>query len=96
MKLVLKYNFNSYNLMSDKMYQIRKLPYSYYSLELFIDTHTLGLHQQKHQKGYLKKLNDLLIKNNYVFTLPMEVLSYHKIYFLLMTKKIFSSIMVVY
>lgn len=59
------------------MYQICKLPYSYSSLEPFIDTHTLGLHYQKHQKGYLKKLNELLTKNNYNFQYPMELLSYH-------------------
>lgn len=59
------------------MYQIYKLPYSYDDLEPFIDTHTLGLHYQKHQKGYLKKLNELLIKNNYDFKYPMELLSYH-------------------
>lgn len=59
------------------MYQIYKLPYSYEALEPFIDTHTLGLHYQKHQKGYLKKLNELLTKNNYNFKYPMELLSYH-------------------
>lgn len=59
------------------MYQIYNLPYSYEALEPFIDTHTLGLHYQKHQKSYLKKLNELLIKNNYDFKYPMELLSYH-------------------
>ena len=59
------------------MYKISKLPYSYDSLEPFIDTHTIGLHYQKHQKGYLKKLNELLIKNNYDFKYPIELLSYH-------------------
>lgn len=59
------------------MYQIYKLPYCYDALEPFIDTHTLGLHYQKHQKGYLKKLNELLIKNNYNFEYPIELLSYH-------------------
>lgn len=59
------------------MYKLYKLPYAYEVLEPFIDTHTLGLHYQKHQKGYLKKLNELLIKNNYDFNYPMELLSYH-------------------
>lgn len=59
------------------MYKLCVLPYSYSSLEPFIDTHTLALHYQKHQKGYLKKLNDLLIKNNYDFKYPMEAISYH-------------------
>jgi len=53
------------------------LPYSYEALEPFIDTHTLGLHYQKHQKGYLKKLNELLAKNNYNFKYPMEILDNH-------------------
>lgn len=57
------------------MYQIIKLPYTYDTLEPFIDTHTLGLHYQKHQKGYLKKLNELLTKNGYDFKCPMELLS---------------------
>ena len=43
------------------MYKIYSLPYSYEALEPFIDTHTLGLHHQKHQKNYLKKLNELLM-----------------------------------
>lgn len=59
------------------MYKIIKLPYDYDALEPFIDTHTLGLHYQKHHKSYLKKLNDLLVKNNYDFKYPMELLSYH-------------------
>lgn len=59
------------------MYTIYSLPYSYEALEPFIDTHTLGLHYQKHQKGYLKKLNELLDKNNYEYQYPLELLSYH-------------------
>lgn len=60
-----------------KLYRIYSLPYSYEALEPFIDTHTLGLHYQKHQKGYFKKLMDLLTKNNYEHQYPMELLSYH-------------------
>lgn len=60
-----------------KLYKINSLPYSYEDLEPFIDTHTLGLHYQKHQKGYLKKLNELLKQNNYQYQYPMELLSYH-------------------
>ena len=60
-----------------KLYQIYSLPYSTEALEPFIDTHTLGLHYQKHHKGYLKKLNDLLQKNNYQYQYPMELLKFH-------------------
>lgn len=59
------------------MYKIYALPYSYDALEPFIDTHTVGLHYQKHQKNYLKKLNELLLKENYQYQYPMELLSYH-------------------
>lgn len=77
MRLVLKYKILSIIYRGDSLYPIYKLPYSYEALEPFIDTHTVGLHYQKHQKGYLKKLNDLLIKNNYEFNYPMELLKYH-------------------
>lgn len=40
------------------------LEYKFSDLEPFIDTHTLGLHYEKHYIGYLKKLNELLRKNN--------------------------------
>ena len=59
------------------LYLLCSLPYQYEALEPFIDTHTLGLHYQKHQKGYLKKLNELLEKNHYQYEYPMEFLSYH-------------------
>ena len=56
------------------MYKINDLPYDYDALEPFIDTHTLGLHYNKHQKNYLKKLNELLLKNNYNFKYSIEEL----------------------
>lgn len=59
------------------MYKLEKLNYSYDELEPYIDSHTLGLHHNKHQKNYLKKLNELLIKNNYDFTYTLEELSKH-------------------
>lgn len=49
------------------MYKLKKLPYDYDALEPYIDTHTLGLHKNKHQKNYLDKLNNLLIINDYKF-----------------------------
>jgi len=59
------------------MYKLEKLPYEYEALEPYIDTHTLGLHHQKHQKKYLNRLNELLIKNNYNYQYPLEELPKH-------------------
>lgn len=59
------------------MYKLSKLPYDYDALEPYIDTHTLGLHKNKHQKNYLNKLNELLLKNNYDFRYSLEELSNH-------------------
>lgn len=53
------------------MYQLPKLPYDYQKLEPYIDTHTITLHYHKHTQNYLNKLNNLLIKNNYDFNIPM-------------------------
>ena len=39
---------------------IEKLPYSYSSLNKFIDSKTMDIHYNKHYKGYVKKLNDAL------------------------------------
>ena len=59
------------------MYKLSELPYDYDSLEPFIDTHTLGLHKNKHQKNYLNKLNELLVKNNYDFKYPIIELPFY-------------------
>lgn len=59
------------------MYTLFDLPYSYQDLEPFIDTHTMGLHYLKHTLGYLNKLNELLIKENYDFRYSLEELIYH-------------------
>lgn len=59
------------------MYKLSDLPYSYSDLEPFIDTHTLGLHKNKHQLNYLNKLNQLLIKNKFNFKYSLEELSQH-------------------
>lgn len=59
------------------MYKLNELPYDYDELEPYIDTHTLGLHHNKHQQNYLNKLNKLLLKNNYNFIYPLEELSKH-------------------
>ncbi len=59
------------------MYKFKDLPYDYDALEPYIDTHTLGLHHNKHQRNYLNKLNELLINNNYDFKYSLEELSKH-------------------
>ena len=53
------------------MYTLKKLPFSFYELEPFIDTHTIGLHYYKHQASYLTNLNKLLEedKNDVIFYL---------------------------
>lgn len=53
------------------------MPYEYSSLEPFIDTHTLALHYNKHQKNYLKNLNNILNKNNYNYNYSLEELTNH-------------------
>lgn len=59
------------------MYKLKELPYEYDALEPYIDTHTLGLHKNKHQKNYLNKLNELLVLNNYDFKYSLEELVNH-------------------
>jgi Fe-Mn family superoxide dismutase len=41
---------------------IEKLPYSYSALKRFIDPETMNVHYNKHYKGYVDKLNKLLVK----------------------------------
>lgn len=59
------------------MYQIPELPYLYQDLEPYIDTHTMGLHYNKHEKGYLNNLNRLLLKNKYNYQYDIEEIIYH-------------------
>ena len=49
------------NLMVEmKKIGIEDLPYSYSSLQKFIDSKTMNIHYNKHYKGYVDKLNKLL------------------------------------
>ena len=59
------------------MYNIMKLNYGYSDLEPYIDSHTVGLHYNKHYRNYLDNLNKLLVANNYDFTYPIEQLHLH-------------------
>lgn len=61
----MKYNtFTEILLEKYNGYKPVKLPYSYNSLEPYIDEETMYLHYNKHYKGYISKLNDLLPNNN--------------------------------
>ncbi|MBE6152912.1 MAG: superoxide dismutase [Firmicutes bacterium] len=66
-----------YIYIGDNMYKISPLYYGYSSLEPYIDTHTMGLHYNKHYRNYLNNLNKLLIDNNYDFSYPIEQLHLH-------------------
>lgn len=59
------------------MYKLQDLPFLYQDLEPYIDTHTVGLHHNKHERNYLNNLNNLLIKNNYHFNYNINELIYH-------------------
>lgn len=57
------------------MYTLKTLPFSFYELEPFIDTHTIDLHYHKLQASYLNNLNKILEKYN--FNYPIEDLYDH-------------------
>lgn len=59
------------------MYKLEKLPYLFQDLEPFVDTHTLGLHYNKHAQNYLNNLNKLLIKNNFDYRYDINELVFH-------------------
>ena len=49
-------------LKEGKKIGIEKLPYSYSAVKRFIDSETMNVHYNKHYKGYVDKLNNLLSK----------------------------------
>ena len=55
-KLTIKENL----IVEMKKIGIEKLPYSYSSLQKFIDSKTMNIHYNKHYKGYVDKLNKAL------------------------------------
>ncbi len=55
-----KENIHNEFLMEMKKIGIDKLPYSYSALKQFVDPETMDIHYNKHYKGYVNKLNDLL------------------------------------
>lgn len=57
------------------MYKLEDLNYLYQDLEPYIDTHTMGLHYNKHAKKYLNTLNQLLLENNFDFSILLTELA---------------------
>lgn len=58
-------DFERSMLLEMKKIGIEKLPYSYSSLERFIDQKTMDIHYNKHYKSYVKKLNKALSEKDY-------------------------------
>lgn len=56
------------------MYQLESLPYNYDALEPVISATTVDIHYNKHQLGYLNKLNEILNKINYNSNYTLEEL----------------------
>ena len=53
------------------MYSLPKLPYSYGSLEPYIDAKTMFIHYNNHFKTYLKNLNEKIVEEK-IHTQPIE------------------------
>jgi len=60
-----KENIRENFILEMKKIGIDKLPYSYSSINKFVDPETMNIHYNKHYKGYVKKLNDVLSKKDY-------------------------------
>lgn len=56
------------------MYQPYILKYDYNSLEPHIGKRTMEFHYNNHYLKYLRKLNEVLVKNNFGFQYPIEEL----------------------
>ncbi|MDD3392123.1 MAG: superoxide dismutase [Bacilli bacterium] len=63
------------------MYEIIKLDYDYNALEPYIDGETVDIHYNKHHKGYLNKLNNILNSLNYKYEYSLVELINHIDYF---------------
>lgn len=59
------------------MYKIISLNYDYDALEPYIDTNTVDIHYNKHHKGYLDKLNNILNSVNYKYDYTLVELINH-------------------
>lgn len=54
------------------MYKQKPLPYTYDALEPFISATTINIHYDKHYKGYLDRLNNILNSIGYKFNDSIE------------------------
>lgn len=62
------------------MFEIKDLPYKYDALEPIISTTTVNIHYNKHEKGYLDRLNKFLSEAGYsgYYTIPEIILNIDK------------------
>ena len=62
------------------MFEIKDLPYKYNALEPIISTTTVNIHYNKHEKGYLDRLNKFLSEAGYSgsYTIPEIILNIDK------------------
>lgn len=56
------------------MFSLPDLPYSYNSLEPYIDEATMQIHHDKHHAAYVKNLNDALTGNEKLLAMTVEEL----------------------
>lgn len=62
------------------MFEMKTLPYNYSGLEPIISTTTVNIHYNKHEKGYLDRLNKFLREAGYNghYTIPEIILNIDK------------------
>ena len=62
------------------MFEMKTLPYNYSGLEPIISTTTVNIHYNKHEKGYLDRLNKFLHEAGYNghYTIPEIILNIDK------------------
>ena len=56
------------------MYTLPDLPYDYDALEPYIDERTMRIHHDKHHAAYVKNLNDALVGNEKLLSMPVDEL----------------------
>lgn len=56
------------------MFQLPELPYAYNALEPYIDEQTMHLHHDKHHGTYVTNVNDALIGQEKLLSMPIEEL----------------------
>ena len=56
------------------MFTLPDLPYPYKALEPYIDERTMQIHHDKHHGAYVKNLNDALVGQDALLSMPVEKL----------------------